>query len=201
MVGASVLQPGLITAWFNNQPLHAPPLSVNLVHNAVIRAHLGEDFSIDVTNAPLPFTADTRSLMVQLGMNLGFQLAINIAFAMSFVAAFYVMPYVKERESRSKLLQFVSGARVITFWLTALIWDYVTYIFTIVVMIAVFAAFQESGWSSPLELSRILAIMAVFGISVLPITYIASMFFKDPDSGFTRMTILYVFTGKSKIRY
>lgn len=196
LVGVTATQPGFIIAWFNNQPFHAPPLSVGLVHNAVIRAHLGEDFRIDVTNAPLSFTADTRSLMVQLGMNLGFQLAINVAFAMAFVASFYVMPYVKERESRSKLLQMVSGARVLTFWLTALIWDYISFILTVLVMIAVFAAFQEPGWSSPLELSRILAIMAVFGISVLPITYIASMFFKDPDSGFTRMTIVYVFTGK-----
>lgn len=198
MVGASVLEPGIITAWFNNQPFHVPPLSVGLVHNAVIRTHLGEDFSIDITNAPLPYTYDTRILMVQT-QNFGSQLPIYIAFAMAFVAAFYVMPYVKERESRSKLLQMVSGARVHTFWLTAVIWDYFTYILTVLVMVAVFAAFQESGWSTPLELGRFLAILAAFGLCVLPITYIASMFFKSPESGFTLMAMLYVFTGKFAI--
>lgn len=196
IVGATIKDANLLTAWFNNQALHSAPLTVGLLHNAVIKTHLGEDFNVAVTNAPMPFTADTRLLMVQLGLNLGFQLAINVGFAFAFVTAFYIMAYVKERETRSKLLQFVSGARVLTFWLTSLVWDYITYLLTVIVLIIVFAAFQEPGWSSAMELSRLLLMMAAFGVAVLPMTYVASMFFSSPDGAFTRITIFNVFTGK-----
>lgn len=89
----------------------------------------------------------------------------------------------------------MSGAKVITYWITAFIWDYITYLITIIVLIFIFAAFQENGWSTPEELSRILLILIAFGFAVLPITYIFSMFFTVPASGFTGMTMFYVFTG------
>lgn len=101
----------------------------------------------------------------------------------------------QERESRAKLLQFVSGARVITFWGTAFVWDYITYLLTILILVLVFSIFQETGWSSPEELSRVVIILVSFGYAVLPLTYIFSKFFTVPASGFTRMTMFYVFTG------
>lgn len=105
--------------------------------------------------------------------------------------------FFKERTSRAKLLQMVSGAHVYAYWLTAFIWDYLTYLLTIVVLIAIFAAFQETGWSSPTELGRILLVLVIFGWAVLPTTYIFSMLFTVPASGYTRMTMFYVFTGIS----
>lgn len=69
-------------------------------------------------------------------------------------------------------------------------------IITMLCMIFTFAAFQEEGWSTPSELGRILAILISFGFAVLPITFVTSMFFTIPTTGFTRMTLVYVFTGK-----
>lgn len=83
-----------------------------------------------------------------------------------------------------------------TFWLTAFIWDYFTYFVTIIIFALVFAAFQEPGWSSPTEISRILVVLGLFGFAVLPVTYVSSKFFTVPASGFTRMTMFYVFTGR-----
>lgn len=99
------------------------------------------------------------------------------------------------------MLQFVSGAKVITYWITAFIWDYITYLITILALIAIFAAFQENGWSTALELSRIFLILVAFGFAVLPVTYIASQFFVIPASGFTGMTMFYVFTGNFERLY
>lgn len=96
VVGASILgKANSITAWFNNQPYHAAPLAVNLVHNAVLRARLGEDYGIRVTNSPMPFSSEVRRQMIHFGSTMGFQLAINVAFAMAFVAAFYVLTYMR----------------------------------------------------------------------------------------------------------
>lgn len=84
-----------IIGWFNNQPFHTAPLTLNLIHNAVVRAVLDKEHSIRVINAPLPFTIESRLSLLTAGNNIGFQLATNIGFAMAFVAAFYVMFYVK----------------------------------------------------------------------------------------------------------
>lgn len=86
-----------IIAWFNNQPFHTAPLTMNLAHNAVARAMLGADHSIRVINSPIPFTFDSRMTMLSAGNNMGFQLATNVGFAMAFVSAFYVMSYIKVR--------------------------------------------------------------------------------------------------------
>lgn len=98
MIGARIVgNASSITAWFNNQAFHSAPLAVNMVHNAVLRAKLGKDYGIGVTNAPMPYTADVRRQMVQFGGTMGFQLAVNLSFAMAFVAAFYVLAYIRVR--------------------------------------------------------------------------------------------------------
>lgn len=86
-----------ILAWFNNQPLHTAPLTLNLVHNAVVRSILGSDHSIHIINNPLPFRPDSKRAMldIEASSNIGFQLATNLTFAMSFVAAFYVLFYIR----------------------------------------------------------------------------------------------------------
>lgn len=96
LVGATIVgNVDSITAWFNNQPFHSAPLAVNMVHNAVLRARLGEDYGIRVANRPMPYTSEVRRQMIQFGGTMGFQLAVNLAFAMAFVAAFYVLTYIR----------------------------------------------------------------------------------------------------------
>lgn len=86
-----------IIAWFNNEAYHTAPLSLNLVHNAVVRAILGEDHSIRVFNKPLPFKADTSRPVHFSDSNefVALLLSMNIGMAMVFVSAFYVIFYIK----------------------------------------------------------------------------------------------------------
>lgn len=93
------------------------------------------------------------------------------------------------------LLQFVSGAKVLTYWITAFIWDYITYFITILTLYPVFITFQEHGWSTNEELFRYFILLMAFGYSVLPITYIASRFFIFPPRGFAMMIIIFIFSG------
>lgn len=97
LTGASIgtMNNDTIIAWFNNQPFHTAPLAVNLAHNAIVRAMISNQHSIRVTNEPIPFSIDSRMLMLNAGNNIGFQLASNVGFAMAFVGAFYIMFYVK----------------------------------------------------------------------------------------------------------
>lgn len=89
----------------------------------------------------------------------------------------------------------VSGARVVSYWLTAYFWDLCTFMFTVLVLMIVFAIFQETGWSSPSDLWRLTFVLWTFAWSVLPYTYVASNLFGQPASGYTYMALYYVFTG------
>lgn len=59
IIGATVDNEN-ITAWFNNRPFHAVPISLNTVNNALLRAVGCTDCEINVGNFPLPFTAEAR---------------------------------------------------------------------------------------------------------------------------------------------
>lgn len=195
MVGATVDETeNNFTAWFNNKAYHTAPLSLNLIYNAILRTFCS-NCSLEVINKPLPYSSRIRFLRLQAGSNMGFQLAFNTGFAMAFVGAMYIMFYIKERASGAKLLQFVSGVNAVTFWTVSFLWDYLVFIVAMILYILTLAAFQEEGWSTPAELSRVVIVMLCFGIAVIPFTYLWSYFFQVPSTGFIKMLIFNIFTG------
>ncbi|XP_055909470.1 phospholipid-transporting ATPase ABCA1-like isoform X2 [Eupeodes corollae] len=196
-IAAATIDTGTIIAWLNNKPLHSAPLTVNLIHNAMAKALIGSNASITVTNAPLPFSKDSKFELLNSGQNLGTQLSLNLCFCMCFVSALYVMFLVKENESRAKLLQFVSGVKVLTFWFSHFVWDYVTYTFTAIVLMLTLACFQEEGYATFDELGRNFVLMLLFGCSVLPFTYLMSGFFSEPATGLARLSIINIFCGNA----
>lgn len=185
-----------IKAWFNNEPFHSSPLSLNLVHNTILQKLLNSsEYFINIINYPQPFTLDTRLNSLAMGNNIGFQIAFNIGFSMAFVSSFYVIFCVRERVSKAKHLQFVSGANVFIFWITAYVWDLITFIFTSIMLVVTLSIFQEDGFSSIQELGRVLAALTLFGHAMLPWMYLSSFFFEIPSTGYTRMTLINIFTG------
>ncbi|XP_038108176.1 ATP-binding cassette sub-family A member 3 [Culex quinquefasciatus] len=193
MIGATVTDTNQ-TVWFNPLGFHTAPLGINYLYNAMLKS-LCPSCRINVINKPIPFRPNTRFIQLQSGNNLGFQLSFNSGFAMSFVAALYIMFYIKERTSRAKLLQFVSGVNVFTFWAVNFVWDYFTYLITALVYLGILSVWQEEGWSTVEELSRVFLILCVFGLSFLPITYIFSFWFDVPSTGFVKMMLINLFSG------
>lgn len=194
LFGVTIERPN-ITVWYNNQPYHSSPISLSLLHNAILRTVSGRNCSISVANKPLPYRTESRMMMLQAGNNLGFQLSFNIGFAMAFVASFFIIVYIKERVTKAKLLQFVSGINVLMYWLTAFLWDYLLFIIIALLMTITIGVFQEDGYSTLEELGRIYFVFIMFGFAVLPFIYIAAFFFDAPASGFTKMSIIFIFLG------
>lgn len=170
---------------------------------------------MNLINKPLPYTTGSRVKnqifllpstnfhilktfqLSQLGAgnNLGFNIAFNIGFAMSFITAMFVMFYIKERVSRAKLLQFVSGVNKIIFWITSYVIDYAQFFLISLIFILTLAAYQKDGYSSTEELARNFLLLVVFGFSVLPYTYLWSFVFDIPSSGLARLVIIFIVSG------
>ena len=50
----------VITAWFNNNPFHSPPLALGLVLNLIFKEIVGDQSSISFVNHPLPYTTESK---------------------------------------------------------------------------------------------------------------------------------------------
>ncbi|XP_052843910.1 LOW QUALITY PROTEIN: phospholipid-transporting ATPase ABCA3 [Drosophila gunungcola] len=184
-----------LTAWLNNKPLHTAPLTLNLLHNALAIKLLGKEASTYVSNFPLPYSEDTRTLRLNKGQRLGAEIAINLSLTMAFVTSFFAIPVIKERETRAKLLQFLSGVDVCAYWTSQMVWDYFIFIISVFSSIFTIAAFQERGYSTPLELSRFFYLLLIFGLAAIPLSYALSGFFSNAATGFTRISIFNTLAG------
>ncbi|XP_058053877.1 phospholipid-transporting ATPase ABCA3-like [Anopheles bellator] len=194
MIGCSLDGPDRYTAWFNNKAYHTAPLSLAVLYNAIGRT-LCPNCSLAVVNKPLPYSSSVRFLRTQAASNLGFQLAFNTGFAMAFVGALYILYYVRERSSGSKLLQFVSGVEPVTFWGVSFLFDFAVYCGAMCLYLGTLAIFQEEGWSTPAELGRVALVFLCFGLAVIPFTYLGAYCFDVPSTGFIKMLIFNIFTG------
>lgn len=110
----------------------------------------------------MPYKTETRLTQLDSGKNVGTQLAINLCFCMCFVSSFYVLFLIKERESRSKLLQFVGGVHVFTFWLTHLFWDMLTLTLTTIIVVVTLLCFQEPGFKEFSEICKYVIYIFVY---------------------------------------
>lgn len=194
LAGLTVSENNFIV-WLNNKPLHTAPLTLNLLHNALAIKLLGQDASTYVTNEPLPYSDDTRTLRLNKGQVLGAEISINLSLTMCFITAFYAIPIIRERETRAKLLQFLSGVDVCAYWTSHIVWDYLVFVLSALSSILTIAAFKEIGYITPLDLSRYFYMLLIFGFPGIMLSYAASGCFSDAATGFTRISIINTLMG------
>jgi ATP-binding cassette, subfamily A (ABC1), member 3 len=127
--------------------------------------------------------------------NLGFKLAFNTAFGMALTTAMFSIFYLKERVSRAKLLQFLSGVNKFVFWLTSFAIDYLQFLLITLVYLAVLGAYDTESYNTSKELSRNFYLLATFGFAVLPYTYLLSFLFDAPTTGFVKLALIFIVTG------
>ncbi len=68
--------------------------------------------------------------------------AICVIFAMSFIPASFVIFHIEERTNKVRHLQFVSGVEPTTYWVAALLWDLSMFLFSALLCVLIFVAFD-----------------------------------------------------------
>lgn len=186
----------LVTGWFNNQAYHGPPLSLNLIHNAMLVHRTGDsEYRLTVVNHPFPYDDFSRLNNDAGSRTLGFQVGFNISFGMAFLAASFVVFLVKERVTKAKHLQYVSGVNFVTFWLANIFWDFVNFLVPCAGILVTFLLFNEDGFISAEQQGRFMLVFFLYGWAMLPLMYLLSFCFSIPATGFTRATMFNIFTG------
>ncbi|XP_074649372.1 phospholipid-transporting ATPase ABCA3-like isoform X2 [Tubulanus polymorphus] len=185
----------LAVGGFQDQAYHTPGITLNLVDNALLHHLTNLNYTIHTTNHPLPRTTEDKINDSFAESMIGFSIAIFLCFGMSFLASSFVLFLVKERSSKVKHSQFVSGVNTFMFWLSTFSWDIINYIIPCLLLLVTFAAFDVKAYISDYHLFHILLLFMLYGWSILPFMYLLSFLFTVPSTGFVWLTMLNVLSG------
>ena len=135
-----------------------------------------ENDQITIANYPQPFSDYFKNLIQ------GFQavsIGIFILLPFAFIPANYVSFLVKERESKAKHVQLVSGVRLSSYWGANFAFDLTAYMISTVLAFMVFAMFNRTEYIG--SFSTFLATLLLFvlyGLTAISCSYYVSFFFK-----------------------
>ncbi|VVC45536.1 Hypothetical protein CINCED_3A002705 [Cinara cedri] len=184
-----------ITAYFNNQPYHGPPLALSMVHNAILKTYKGPEYGIEIVNHPLPYQGVDKLMKLTGGSNLGYQVAFNCAISQAFVCAVYVLFAVKERQSGAKHMQQIAGVKPLAYWGASLLWDWISYLTVIFAILLLLLWHGDPGYASLKQMGLMLSLLVAFSWATLPLMSLFSFMFTNPSTSFTRISMFSVMTG------
>lgn len=102
LTAAEFSQNGVITAWYNQFAYHSAALSLDLVHNAIVKSVFGDEYSVRVTNAPLPLDvphaetdSGSREIAEAMRAFFGLLFVFIIYIIMAIFSAKYITFYIE----------------------------------------------------------------------------------------------------------
>ena len=173
----------------------------NAVHNSIYQLVTGSQQNrISVSSFPLPLTHYSGGSTEISGL----VVALFLTIAMAFIPATVIYYVVRERDNihNAKHLQLVSGASFTAYWCANLLWDITLYLATFIAAGEILQAFKVTpfiGCSDPLcvpdTFLATAALLAVYGISVIPMAYLFSFIFKQPGMAQSMQLFLSLVVG------
>ncbi|XP_059126156.1 ATP-binding cassette sub-family A member 17-like isoform X2 [Peromyscus eremicus] len=183
----------IVKALFNNQAYHSPGLALTLVDNFLFKLLSGANASITTTNYPQPLTAEELSESVLYQGPKGHYLVINFLFGIAFLSSSFSILTVTEKNIKSKHIQFVSGVSVVAFWLSALLWDLISFLVPTLLLVLVFFWYKEEAFAHAESTPAVVLIMMLYGWAVIPFIYTVSFSFKTPGNACAKLVVMLTF--------
>jgi hypothetical protein len=134
-------------------------------------------------NEPLPMTSQ-QSIEVKTVLSIVAALFLLIPYC--YIPGAFIVFLVKERISKSKHLQLVSGVNMTSYWLATYLWDMSLFLLLTIFIMAVFLAYgKESAQVFVGDAESFFATAALtfgYGLSVLPFSYLLARNFSNPST-------------------
>nr|KAG5699336.1 hypothetical protein BaRGS_004273 [Batillaria attramentaria] len=191
------------TAWYSGQPYHAMPTALAYLMNGLARQRsesstvTGDvDKNITTISHPMPKDqqAAAKDTLAQAQM-LGFSIGYSMLFGMAFLTSSFSYFLIRERQCGAKHVQVVSGVGPFAFWLASFAWDMVNYLIPCLALLVVFAAFQVDAYTEDDNMGLVFLLLVVFGMGVIPFTYILQFIFVTPATGFVVIVVISIVSG------
>ena len=185
------------TAFFNDQAFHSPAISLLTLANALLRYVTNNtNYFLHVINHPLPRTEHVKVNDEMTDETTGFTVAFNIVFGMAFLASSFTLFLIKERATKAKHQQFVSGVSMFTFWIATFAWDMINFMMPAVCLLITLWAFNITAFIVEAHILHIALLFILYGFAMLPFMYLWSFIFTVPSTGFVWLTMFNILSGE-----
>jgi len=130
-----------------------------------------------VRNHPLPLTTQT---VLQIRAILAIFAALFVLIPFCYLPASFVIFVVKERSSKAKHLQLVSGVSPTAYWTSTFAFDAINYALVCVAVIVVFLAYQNESFTGDSATTfATFLLFLLYGLAVVPLAYCLSFMFTN----------------------
>uniref|UniRef100_A0A8C8Y9L1 ABC transporter domain-containing protein n=1 Tax=Panthera leo TaxID=9689 RepID=A0A8C8Y9L1_PANLE len=196
-----------VTALFNNQAYHSPAVALALVDNFLFKLLSGAAASITASNHPQPKKSFPRTpcplghlfFLIRFSSPKGHYLVTNLLFGIAFLSSSFAILTVKERSTKAKHIQFVSGVYVATFWLSALLWDLITSLVPTLLLLVVFLYHQEEAFTHQENVQAIILVLMLYSWASIPLVYLSSFCFRKEGSAFVKLLVMLTFLSHTRV--
>uniref|UniRef100_A0A646QF11 ATP-binding cassette sub-family A member 3 n=1 Tax=Hemiscolopendra marginata TaxID=943146 RepID=A0A646QF11_9MYRI len=201
IVAAEITQSNtsIINVLYNGIYYHTLPLTLNLMHNALLGNFSGavKANRIIVENAPLPRNLVDVLQMGQMEKLIkSIMMGVFIPIGMSVLAASFVIFPIHERVTKAKHIQLMTGVGGILFWSASFLWDFLLHNVSSLLMLLFFGLLDTSNLlSGDGQLGVVYLVLILYGWCAIPFSYMISFVSSVPSSGFNRLTILNLIAG------
>ena len=180
---------------YNTTYLHALPVAVNGIHNAMLRnkSQPGSNPRIITRNHPLPFSNYIAGLIDNV-MVLFTGIFIMIPF--TFIPSNFVSFIVKERECKAKHVQIVSGVHLGAYWSSSFTSDLIAYCCTMLLAFLLFFADGRSEFIGSVGVFfATFMLFFLYGVSSIACSYLMSFMFNSHTQAQNMLMVFNFFAG------
>uniref|UniRef100_A0A8C7AJQ6 ABC transporter domain-containing protein n=1 Tax=Neovison vison TaxID=452646 RepID=A0A8C7AJQ6_NEOVI len=180
----------ILTILFNNEAYHSAATSLAVLDNVLFMSLSGLNASIRSSNKPLPLPIHGHIIIPTNGL----QIVICLAFGMAVVVGNFGLQTVTERTTRAKHIQFVSGVSVLTYWLSAFLWDLICFCILCFLLLGVFKYCGLDAFVANYNFLDTMMIFMLYGWSVVPLMYLGSFLFSSSTAAYIKLTLFNYFS-------
>ncbi|EQC40235.1 hypothetical protein SDRG_02883 [Saprolegnia diclina VS20] len=176
----------------NASSSHAAPVYKRLLHQALYRTFSqSSSLQLVVASHPLPTTFNDKAARVarrqNFGDTMGYLGLVCFIFALSFFPAGIMTFLVKEKQLTAKQQQLASGVYLSAFWVANFIWDVVSFLPVVGILLALILGFHIRPYTSEAEhvshaFGAVSVLFLLSGVALILLTYVGSFFLKEPTS-------------------
>uniref|UniRef100_A0A5F9C9C6 ABC transporter domain-containing protein n=1 Tax=Oryctolagus cuniculus TaxID=9986 RepID=A0A5F9C9C6_RABIT len=193
----------VLTILFNNEAYHSAATSLAVLDNILFMSLSGLNASITVSNKPQPLPIYVLRCSLHFHFYFifcrpinGLQIVLCLAFGISVVVGNFCLQTVIERINKSKHIQFVSGVYVLTYWLSALLWDLISFFIPCCLLLVsgVFTLCEVEAFVVNYHFLDTLLILMLYGWCVVPFMYLGSFLFSNSTAAYIKLTLFNYFS-------
>eukprot|EP00656_Telonema_subtile_P039896 TRINITY_DN4497_c0_g1_i4.p1 TRINITY_DN4497_c0_g1~~TRINITY_DN4497_c0_g1_i4.p1 ORF type:complete len:1202 (+),score=309.02 TRINITY_DN4497_c0_g1_i4:2333-5938(+) len=179
------------TVLHNTAAPHALPTWINALDTARLKLHDSQQ-SLTVTTQPWPLTSKQK---VRFELAAGLLVSLLITMGLCFVPAAFTSYIVRERERKTIHQQQVSGLSLSAYFVGNLIWDLLSFMVAMVVIIALFFMFAEYAPAYTHHLLETVLVFFLYGLSSTAFAYAVSFLFTSYSTATVVSLVVNIVTG------